>query len=194
MTHPGIPTMFHTGIVVDDLDKAMASYSAALGLQWAEPIPSSGMLRTRAGLLPRLQWFTYSTEGPHRIELIEILDDTAWAQTSRPRLDHIGYWVDDVRAEKARLEALGFDSEISAERPDGAPIMSYHLDPNQGLYIELVDRSQQADLAAWWVGGAVTGVMADRLRALGLDEHSVRQAFADRHLHRHRTEQVPSLD
>jgi catechol 2,3-dioxygenase-like lactoylglutathione lyase family enzyme len=180
MTLPGLPAMFHTGYVVDDLETAMDRYTSALGLTWAEPIPSSGLLRTRAGLLPRLQWFTYSKEGPHHLELIEIIDGTAWEQTTRPRLDHVGYWVDDVAIEKARMEALGFACEISGERDDGTPTMSYHLDPADGLYIELVERSQEAALSQWWEGGTLTGVMLERLRSLGLDASSVKAAFEGR--------------
>src|SRR5579863_4441636 len=123
--------MYHTGIIVDDLEKAMTSYSAALGLTWAEPIPSSGHLKTRKGMLPRLQWFTYSMEGDHRIELVEVIDNTAWATCSKPRLDHMGYWVDDFASEFRRLESLGFPSEISGADADGQPTgVSYHADPN----------------------------------------------------------------
>jgi catechol 2,3-dioxygenase-like lactoylglutathione lyase family enzyme len=175
--------MYHTGIVVDDLEKAMDSYSRALGIRWAEPLPGSGFLRTHEGPLPRFDWFTYSIGGEHHIELLEQIDDTAWKATTRgPRLHHIGYWVDDIAAEIARFEELGFPAEIRAERSNGTPYMSYHLDPNGGLYIELVDRAVAANVEPWWSGEGVASFV-ERLEALGLDETTIREAFLNRRRH-----------
>ena len=179
----GNPVMYHTGIVVNDLEEAMDSYSRAFGFRWAEPVPGGGCLETRSGPLPRMDWFTYSLDGPHRIELVEQIDNTAWAAApGGPRLHHVGYFVDDVVTEIARLEILGFRSELRSVNADGQTYMSYHHDPNGGPYVEIVDQRVAGILEPWWSGKGLAS-HAQRLAALGLDEQSVQEAFKNRHSH-----------
>jgi hypothetical protein len=157
MTDSRMPRVFHTGLIVHDLEQAMRDYGRAFGYTFAEPAETSSMLQTPRGLLPRRSIATFTLEGPHRLELIQQVDPTAWAAAEGgPRLHHLGYWVDDLAAESARLIALGFRQQIHGLGDDGGiGRMSYHVDPNGGLYLELVDRALEAGMEQWFAGHVV---------------------------------------
>jgi hypothetical protein len=92
--------MFHTGIVVTNLDQAMKDFGGAFGLSWAPPRESSSDLYCPTGIGKRQVKFTYSREGPHYLELVEQIDATAYEQvTGGPRIDHIGFHVEDIVGE-----------------------------------------------------------------------------------------------
>jgi hypothetical protein len=143
---------FHTGIVVDDLSTAMVTYGDAFGLEWATPLHSTHRLRTEHGLLPRETWATYSIQGPHHLELLEHTDSTAYESLpGGPRINHMGYWAEDLPAEIGRLEALGMKCRLHGESPDGwLSRMAYIQDGSGGLYIELVDAQLKEEFSAWW--------------------------------------------
>lgn len=148
---PPATGLFHTGITVDDIDKAMAGLTATLGIQWASPVRRTGPVHTPDGPLPRDMIITYSRGGPHHIELIQYLDDTAYRHlTGGPPQHHIGFWSDDFAADIARLEELGYRRECSGVAADGGHTeFSYHLQPQSGTWIELVDSRSKASINAW---------------------------------------------
>jgi hypothetical protein len=152
MTHPDLHGLFHTGMVVDDLDVAMHDMGVAFGLQWAEPIRSRGDIRIPGGTLAnRESRVTYSVGGPHHIELIEQVDDTAWRKaTGGPLVHHIGFAVQDLQAEVTRLESLGYALEFSGVgEGDSLATMSYLRYAHGGLWIELVEDSVVEELNHW---------------------------------------------
>jgi hypothetical protein len=143
--------LFHTGIIVDDLEQAMSTMGEAFGLEWAPPIQTAGDIHARGGTAFRESLITYSLEGPHHIELIQQLDDTAWKMaTGGPRIHHLGFSVEDLSAETARLEGLGYRLEFSGMADDGSRAgMGYLHDPHGGLWVELVDLSLRRQLDTW---------------------------------------------
>lgn len=147
-----LPAPFHTGIVVDDLVTAMAAYSEAFGLEWATPLHSTHRLRTERGLQPRETWAAYSLQGPHHLELLEHTDSTVYESLpGGPRINHMGYWTDDLPAEIARLEGAGMRCRLHGESPGGwLTRMAYLEDGNGGLYVELVDSELEPEFNAWW--------------------------------------------
>jgi hypothetical protein len=62
--------LYHTGIIVDNLDEAMGAMGDALGLQWFNPRTATSPMQSPGGTLDREVRFTYSLEGPHFIELL----------------------------------------------------------------------------------------------------------------------------
>ena len=99
-----MPSLFHTGMVVSDLEEVMHSMSEGLGVEWAEPWRASRAARTPVGDLPSDMLLTYSIGGEHQLELIQLIDNTAWGSvTGGPWLHHVGYWVDDLQRETDRL-------------------------------------------------------------------------------------------
>jgi hypothetical protein len=173
--------MYHTGIVVDDLEDAMAGYSAAVGLRWAEPLPFSGLLRTPSGPLPHLTWATYSLDAPHHIELVEHIDPTAWSVGPRgPRVHHLGYIVHDLAPQMSKLQAAGFECVAHGEGDHGKPVgSSFHAHPCGGLHIELVDRRAAESFRPWFEGGGIESQLS-YLAALGLDSSNLGAAFTSR--------------
>src|SRR6516165_7158961 len=100
--------LYHTGLIVNDLDKAMAQMSGALGLQWAPPKESVAPLLCPNGVLPRQVRFTYSLQGPHFVELLEQIDAGPYLSLTGGRyIHHLGYFTDDLPAAAEELEAQG---------------------------------------------------------------------------------------
>jgi catechol 2,3-dioxygenase-like lactoylglutathione lyase family enzyme len=173
--------LFHTGMIVHDLQAAIDLYSVAFGMRFAEPLVTSGLMITNEGLRNRTSWVTYSLDGPHRIELIEQADDTAW-QTARggPQVHHLGFWVDDLAGETKRLEGLGFTFEVGGRDADGnlAGVV-YLANAVGGLLVELVDRVTAAQLVPYFEGGGL-GAYGAHLERLHLSLETLPAAFASR--------------
>jgi Glyoxalase/Bleomycin resistance protein/Dioxygenase superfamily len=108
LEHPAL-TLYHSGIVVDDLDQAMATWSAAFDLHWAPPRLSTSPLRCPAGILGRKVRLTYSIEGPQHIELLEQVEDAPYRTVVGGQyIHHLGYRTADLVGQVRRLEDLGF--------------------------------------------------------------------------------------
>src|SRR5947209_18917280 len=77
--------LFHIGVRVADLDKAMHELGGAAGLVWAEPVDREQALWTPGGgeQSVRLR-FTYSTEGPQHVELLEGEPGSVWDGRDSP--------------------------------------------------------------------------------------------------------------
>lgn len=118
---------FHVGLVVEDLDAAMAELSSAAGLQWAKVVS-----REIGEWTYRL---VYSTTGPPYVELVEGGAGTPWDVSTGPRLDHLGWWIGDVDAELERLAAAGVPVERDLRELDSATFVKA---PASGLRIELI--------------------------------------------------------
>jgi hypothetical protein len=128
----------------------------AFGFEWATPIQSRGDLHVPGGGTAfRASLVTYSLQGPHHIELIEQLDDTAWSlATGGPKVHHLGFSVEDLAGEVARFEGLGYRLEFSGMGADGSRAnMGYLHDPHGGLWIELLDVRLRQQLELWMETG-----------------------------------------
>jgi hypothetical protein len=80
----------------------------------------------------------FSAAGPPYVELLQGDSGGPWDAGGRPRLDHLGYWVDDRAAERARLEEAGFAAIDYA-----ASAAHYHVLPRTGLRVEPIDTRQR---------------------------------------------------
>ncbi|HEX3613222.1 MAG TPA: VOC family protein [Sporichthyaceae bacterium] len=165
MIGPDGLTMFHTGVIVDDLEVASQLWTAAFGFHWAPPKTAATPMRCPAGVVPREVRFTYSLEGPHHVELLEQVDPGPYLHLSTDRhIHHVGYYTDDLRGQSARLEQLGFPAELSGVGADGGVHRAtYHRHPVQpGMWIELVDDSVADDIDAWMAQAALEQGVAYR--------------------------------
>lgn len=151
------PELYHVGYVVDDIEASMALYSRALGLTWAAVTPRSLRVVVNGSEPPRTVELlaTYSVQGPPYVELIQELSGDVWGGGSL-RLDHLGYWVDDLAASFAQLRADGLDASVQAVDDHDCPIrFSYQrVSSESGPWIELVDRAVRPALMAWVTGGS----------------------------------------
>ena len=134
--------MSHFGIIVTDIERTIADYEQ-LGYSFA--LRSGAVELRRPGLPPqplqaRSAW---SLQGPPHIELGEVMglggDPTPWPRRGHDYGDHVGYWVDDLPAASALLEANGFPLELTPAGDEARPIgFCYHRTPH-GARIELED-------------------------------------------------------
>ena len=134
--------LFHTGIVVDDLEAAAARMGEQLGVTWHEG-GGEVLLVTADGATLTKTAYVLSKEGPHQIELVQSVPGTLYEPTPDPRGPHLGYWTDDVRAASAALEAQGLPLHTSMcfGRVDAPPICAYHRaggSDGAGFFVELV--------------------------------------------------------
>ncbi|WP_327312147.1 VOC family protein [Streptomyces sp. NBC_01235] len=144
MTHPLRATdLYHTGIVVPDIEAAKTRMSEVAGCRWTETMSAELPVRLADGdrVLPLR--YAYSLDAPY-IELVQEIPGTPWTAAEH----HLGYFCDDVPTTSKRLEEAGFALEACA-LVDGAPsIFAYHLDPS-GVRIEIVERSRMPDFDAY---------------------------------------------
>src|SRR5204863_9679842 len=98
--------------------------------------------------------FTYSTQGPVHLELLQGEPGTVW-DTSSPGLHHTGVWVDDVGATTSELMRQGWTIVGAQKSPDeGFGVYSYVQSPS-GLIIEPVWSALEARFEQWWAGGSL---------------------------------------
>ena len=127
--------LYHVGIVVPDMEEALASYRAAFGFRWTDISEShldvvvEGERRTT-----RIR-ACYSVEGPPYLELIEDTSNDVWGGVDFG-LNHTGYWAEDITSARDRLEAAGLPALV-ADASSDPPKYTYHKAAN-GMWIELV--------------------------------------------------------
>ena len=123
----------HVGIAVQDIDKALAFYRDALGLEVEAPEEVSSQ-RVRAHFIP---------VGESSIELLEgTASDSAitkYIEKRGPGIHHITLRVDDIRAALARLKARGVRlvDEEPRQGAEGALVAFIHPSAAQGVLVEL---------------------------------------------------------
>jgi catechol 2,3-dioxygenase-like lactoylglutathione lyase family enzyme len=146
--------LYHLGVRVPDLDRAMDELGASLGVTWAEARdnPAQTLWTPETGLADIHLRYTYSAEGPQHIELLEGPAGSFWDGHDHPGAHHVGVWADDVTAESDRLIGLGW-TLVGAQRDpaagEGYGIFTY-LQPPSGLIVELVDASLVGFFESWW--------------------------------------------
>lgn len=148
--------LFHVGIRVPDLEAAMEDVGRTLGLTWATVVERDQQVWTPSGGVATTPLrFTYSTEGPQHVELLQGASGSVWDGHDLPGLHHVGVWADDVAAETERLLAAGWSLE-AAERPpeEGYGAMSYLRSPS-GLRLEPVSSRFKSKFERWWAGAAL---------------------------------------
>lgn len=135
--------LFHTSIVVADIDQAMAELSQSLGLTWRGGWPAQHQLHYRGADHAVELRIAFSAQGPHYLELIEAKEGTPWSPAGIGT-HHICYWASDALAASSELEALRYTREVGHP---GAP-SGYFLSPT-GLRVEVLTEEYYQHLMAW---------------------------------------------
>jgi hypothetical protein len=143
--------LFHTGLVVDDLERAMATLSGVAGYHWTTVMNLEVTARTAAGVqAPVAQRFVLSVEEP-RLELVEAIPGTVWVSDGSNGAHHVGYWAeaDGIAATSAALVELGLPVEASNDfEADGRLMWVYHRGVG-GTRIELLSTAMRGPMEAW---------------------------------------------
>ncbi|MET7486091.1 VOC family protein [Streptomyces sp. NPDC005538] len=148
MTHPLSATdLYHTGVVVPDLELWKTRLTEIAGYRWTETLAADLPIRLADGdrVLPLR--YAYSLDAPH-VELVQEIPGTPWTATEHIATHHLGYFCDDVPKTSKRLEEAGFALEACAVVDGAMSIFAYLLAPS-GLRIEIVERSRIPDLGAY---------------------------------------------
>jgi hypothetical protein len=140
--------LYHTGIIVADVEAAMQELTDVAGYRWMKPVTHPVPIWTPAGESTVTITMVYSHD-EHRLELIQEIPGTTWVRSPGSAIHHIGYFVDDVAAASAALTASGLPVEACAGmQPDGRPAgFAYHLTAD-GIRIEVANRSVIEQMAA----------------------------------------------
>jgi catechol 2,3-dioxygenase-like lactoylglutathione lyase family enzyme len=145
---------YHTGIVVADLEAAMARLSALAGYRWITPLTYTLPFRTANGSRELTSTFVYSLQSPH-LELIQQVPDSPWIAAPGNSVHHLGYFTDDLAETARMLEADGFTFEATADiSPPDLALFAYYIDAF-GTRIEIVDRALFPDFPAFLQSAAV---------------------------------------
>lgn len=148
MTHPlRAADLYHTGIMVPDIEAWKTRMSEVAGHRWTETMTGEVRVRLADGERDLQLRFAYSLDAPH-IELVQEIPGTPWTAAERIATHHLGYFCDDLQTTSKRLEEAGFPLEACAIVDGSLSIFAYHLDPS-GVRIEIVDRARMPDFAAY---------------------------------------------
>lgn len=149
--------VFHVGVRVGDLERAMAELGDGLGLTWSAvterqqrvwlPGEGAGTLTLR---------FTYSAEGPQHVELLQGPPGSIWDGDDLPGVHHMGVWTDDVVTHTRRLVEAGWTLELAQLPPDeGYGAFTYVRSPG-GFLLEPVWSGLKPMFERWWAGGSLS--------------------------------------
>ena len=141
--------LYHTGIVVDDIEAAMQWFTKVAGYSWTDVVSVDQDAVTPDGQMTVPMTMVYSGAEP-RLELLQTVPGTVWTP-SDSGAHHLGYWSDDVESDLATLEFNGMTCEVKSYNPDGSGTLlwAYAKSPT-GPRIELVSRNMAPFIALWW--------------------------------------------
>ncbi|MFF2509107.1 VOC family protein [Streptomyces sp. NPDC058067] len=155
--------LFHTGLVVEDLDLAMKTLGELAGYRWTTVMELEVTARAADGVLQHAsQRFALSLDEP-RLELVEAIPGTVWVSDGSNGAHHVGYWAEDERIVEmsAALDALGFGVEASNDfEADGRLMWVYHRGLG-GIRIELLNKLMKPSMDAWIAGADPAAVQQD---------------------------------
>jgi catechol 2,3-dioxygenase-like lactoylglutathione lyase family enzyme len=162
--------IFHVGMLVPDLDRAMDEVGGPLGLTWArvQYVAERSVWTPERGLENVALSFVYSTEGPQHIELLQGSPGSVWDGQHASGLHHVGAWSDDVAADAARFVAAGWRVAAAAVAPDDGYGSFAYVVPPTGLIVELVSSAARPRFDSWFAGGTLG---SDRTPANDPREH-----------------------
>lgn len=155
--------LFEVALIVPNLEAAMHHFHDAFGYTFSSILEGVLPMRDASGQdsSPPLR-MVVSRELPY-LELVEAQPGTPLAAPAGTGLHHLGYYVDDLRGETERLQALGCDLQAAGVADGQSPEGWVYVRMHDGTVVELVDRTS-APLRTMWVQGRLPdSPMARRL-------------------------------
>ena len=142
-------SLYHTGIVVDDLERTMQWLTDVAGYSWTDIVSVDQVVATPDGEVTIPMKMVYSGADP-RLELLQTVQGTVWTPADSG-VHHIGYWSDDVENDLATLESNGMACEVKSYNPDSSGSLLWAYAKGRiGPRIELVSRNMEPFIAYWW--------------------------------------------
>ncbi|WP_420638844.1 VOC family protein [Candidatus Poriferisocius sp.] len=145
---------FHAGIIVADVEEAMAQLSASDGLSWHSVQGFDLNLLVDGEVVTTSVRFTYSVEGPLQIELAQGPQGSFWDANQYGGLNHLGYWTEDLHGDIRALQAGGCEVIYGGASDDGGlEGFAFLAPPTTGQRIELIDVAMRPAFDRWFAGG-----------------------------------------
>ena len=140
--------LYHTGIVVPDLDAAKARLSALAGYRWINPLTYTLPFRTVTGTRELTSTVVYSVQAPY-VELLQEVPGSPWTAAPGNSVHHLGYFTDNLGDSARMLEDNGFTFEMTADVSGSElALFAYYIDAF-GTRIEIVARALFPDFPAF---------------------------------------------
>ncbi|HMK62084.1 MAG TPA: VOC family protein [Acidimicrobiales bacterium] len=143
-------SLYHTGIVVDDFEAALAWFTEVAGYRWCEELALDQTVWTPGGDRTVPIRFAYSMSEP-RLEILQAVPGTVW-MPANSGIHHLGYWSDDVDADLDVLGGAGYEAEVKAPTAKGSSLWAYCRADGRPR-VELVSRSLEPMMAEWFATG-----------------------------------------
>ncbi len=144
---------FHVGVVVADVEEAMAQLTDANGVSWHSPQAVDLNLLVEGEVVSTSVRFTYSVEGPLQIELAAGPKGSFWDIDLYGGLNHHGYWTENLDGDVEALRAGGCELIYGGAGEDGNLSGFAFLMPKTGQRIELIDVAMRPAFDRWFAGG-----------------------------------------
>jgi len=148
--------LFHVGVLVPDIEKAMDRFSEALGLTFMDPaVAHVDAFEQASGTNVLDLRITWSKEGPPYLELLESQDNEGLYGHHQEGLHHVGLWEPDPVKLMERLVGMGLTKEAIQWAPEGGIIAAYTA-PRElyGTRLEFIEASRKPGMEAWLTGGS----------------------------------------
>lgn len=113
-------SIWHIGVAVPDLAVGKHEFGEIFGLRWRPTRVRLLTVTDENDIEHEVECrVTFSEGGPFAVELWEAIPGTPLAAPAGGGVHHVGYWVDDLNAEDARLAGMGFPhfATVSGDRP-----------------------------------------------------------------------------
>ena len=146
--------LFHVGVLVPDLDDAVARFTEVLGLTFKDPAVAHVDRFEQKSRVEQLDLrITWSIEGPPYLELLESQDNDGLYGREHEGLHHIGLWEPDPETLIERLVNLGLKNEGTQYMPDDRILATYTA-PQElyGTRLEFIEAGRRPGMEAWLAG------------------------------------------
>jgi len=148
-------SIFHVGILAENLEAAIARHTNALGIEFLAPVERrlARFVDDVAGTAgPVTLRYTYSVGGPPRFELLEARPTGFYVGDG---LHHVGAWSADVVAATRALARHSVRREAAIETADGELVAAYFRPEDLGgTRLELVSERSVEFIDTWVRTGA----------------------------------------
>jgi catechol 2,3-dioxygenase-like lactoylglutathione lyase family enzyme len=143
------PSFFHVGVVVDDIETAIARYSEVFGISFSEPetalIPYMADPDPIDG--PVQQIVAFARTAPPFYQLIQAGENGVFSAANTGKVLYYGYWETDMAARIKRLDELGIGIDVRmAASADALPYAVITAPDLLGVRVQYVNPSLHPSL------------------------------------------------
>jgi hypothetical protein len=147
---------FHFGVLVSDLNAAIAEFGARLRVNFTKPTIAHCANFLDVGGNRRVLDLkvAYSMTSEPYYELLEVQQQGLYGPANGLGFHHVGVWEENCEARVSELVGRGMELEAAQYDPQGKIIVAY-LSPRglAGIRYELVNANRRQMMEAWVSGG-----------------------------------------